>query len=332
MQRTCPHVRARLFPRRIPDTAHALLVFWESAAHRLAVEEELLSQALLRIFTVLIAVAIPLASFVTGLRSSEPFWLWKRPRLLARSLLAVLLVVPILTTILIEVLSPGSAVVRAGIAVSILSIGIGPPQMLKSSRHPTVTARYEMGLDVTLLGLAILYVPIAVALHGLVFSHPVKLPPAAVARVVLLQALVPTAIGIAVARLFPKIVAPVARYAELFVLGVLTVVVVVALIVAWRPLLALGAGAWLTCAAISMAAILVGHAMGGPTMETRTVLASFSAIRFPGLALLLVSMVPGGRVLIPVILAYLMSSAVFVAAYRAATAKRVHGEHVEARR
>ena len=288
-----------------------------------------MKETLLGLFQVLIGVAIPLASFATGLRSTDPLWLWKRPRLLARALFVILLVVPLLTVLLVEVLSPGNVYVRAGIVVSIFSIGIGPPDLLKRTRSVTETTHYEIGLDEALLVLAIVYMPAAVALHGAVFHHDVQLSWFEVAKVVMLQALLPLFAGVGVARLFPRAAAAIGRPAERFVNAAMLVVVLFALLVAWRALLALGLAAWLTCAAVAIAAILVGHALGGPKIESRGVLASYSAVRFPGLALLLVSVVSGGKRLIPFVLAYIITSAVLVGVYQAAMTRR--HKSVEAR-
>jgi BASS family bile acid:Na+ symporter len=263
----------------------------------------------------LLGIAIPLASFVTGLRSTDPFWLWKHPRLLGRSLLAILVAVPALTALLLELVSPRSPEVRAGIMIAILSIGIGPPRLLKRARSKGETDRFEVGLNETLLPLAIVYLPLATALHGAVSPHELLLAPLPVAKVVLLQATLPFVLGVLVAKLFPHRAA-LARSAQIFVDVAMLIVVLFALVVAWKPLLRLGVSAWLTCSVIAMLGILVGHVLGGPGNENRTVLAGFSAMRFPALSLLLVSLVPGRRALIPVVLAYVICSAILVAVYR----------------
>src|SRR5262245_20203708 len=115
---------------------------------------------------ILVAIAVPLASFVTGVRSSDPLWLWKRPRLLARSLLAILVMVPIAEVVLAEALLRESPIIRSGIVISILSIGVGPPQMMRRSSGKREYMRYEIGLNVSLMLAAVFYLPLAVAIHG----------------------------------------------------------------------------------------------------------------------------------------------------------------------
>jgi bile acid:Na+ symporter, BASS family len=281
-----------------------------------------MADLLLSLLRLLVGIAVPLASFVTGLRATEPLWLWRRPRLLGRSLLAILVVVPLVEVLLAEVLSPTNPVVRAGLVVSILAIGIGPPALLKRTQAPKEVACYEIGLDLSLLILAVVYLPLAVSLHGRVFDHALSLPWWRVAQVVLTKALLPMLAGMAVARWLPKLAAPLERHAPQIVNAAMLVVMAVALLAVGRRLLDLGLRAWLVCAAIAAVAVMIGHYAGGPARETRVVLAGFSAMRFPALALLIISVVPQGRAMIPTVLAYVLSSAVLVGVYQAAMGRR----------
>jgi BASS family bile acid:Na+ symporter len=277
------------------------------------------------IFRVLLGVAVPLASFANGLRAAtvEPLWLARRPGLLLRSLFAILVLVPVGSVLFLEAIA-APLVVKAGLTVAIVAIGIGPPAALKRTGHDESVA-FEISLDVLLLALGIVYMPAVVALHGAVFHHETRLAPGSVAGVVLTKALGPMLVGALVARMAPRLAAPIGRYAGIFVQVALLIVVAMALLVSWRSLVGLGGSAWLTCAAIALGDVVVGHALGGPARETRRVLAGFSALRFPALALLLASASPRGKSFIPVILAYVLVSAAMVALYNAVTSIRVTG-------
>jgi BASS family bile acid:Na+ symporter len=280
-------------------------------------------QTLQHAVRIAVQVAIPIAAFVTGLRaaSAEPLWLFKRPGLLFRSLAAILIVVPVGTVLFLRAVA-APPLVAAGITVAVLAIGIGPPAALKRTKAHEESISYEVALNVLLLMLAIVYIPLAVAVHGAVFGHNLRLSPSAVARVVLGRALVPLAVGAFVGRAFPRAIAPLGRYLGAIVQVVLIAVVVLALVVAWHGLLELGLRTWLTCAAVVLGEIAIGHFMGGPAPETRHVLASFSAYRFPALALLLAQVAPRGREFLPVILAYVIATMVLVGIYDALTVPR----------
>ncbi len=279
---------------------------------------------LIALLGLLVAILVPLASFVTGLRSTDPLWLWKRPRLLARSLVAILIVVPVIEVVLARTLAPDDIIVRTGVVISILAVGVGPPALLKQTEAPEELVRYEIGLNVVLMTVAAVYMPVAVAIHGAVFHHDLSLPWLPVARVVVLKAILPFFLGVAAARWFPKLAASFERVAPRLLNGATAVVALVALMAVGRHLIALGARTWLTCALIALVAVSIGHASGGPTRERRAVLARFSALRFPALALLLTSIVPRSHEVIPVVIVYAISSTLLVGAYYAALAKREH--------
>jgi bile acid:Na+ symporter, BASS family len=276
-------------------------------------------ETLLPIFTILLKVCIPLAAFATGLGATraDPLWLARRPGLLVRSLLAILIVVPVAAGLFLHLIH-APQMVRDGLLITIMAIGIGPPAAFKRTKAHGESISFEIGLNVLLLVIAIVYIPTAVAIHGAVYHHDLRLAPGRVASVVLSRALIPLALGVLVGRLAPRVVTPLSRYAGAFVQGVLLLLIAVALLVKWRSLIDLGASAWLTTAAIALGEIVVGHLAGGPARDTRRVLAAFSSMRFPALALLLASLAPrGSSRLIPVILAYVITSAVLLAFYGA---------------
>jgi len=121
-------------------------------------------------------------------------WPFCAPGLLWRSLLAVLVLVPLAAVVLVEVLRP-ALIVRAGLVVSIFAVGVGPLDELKRARAASPVLAYELGLDVMLLIASVVFVPAAVALHGLVFHHQVHVGLSQVGTVVVANALLPLAVG-----------------------------------------------------------------------------------------------------------------------------------------
>ena len=279
------------------------------------------------ILRIALGIAIPVASFATGLTAAgaDPLWLPKHPRLWLRSLLIILVVVPVGVVLLMEALGT-SDVVKAALTIAVISIGIGPPAAFKKAQSHKEVVAYEVGLNLTLLALALAYLPLVVAVHGAIFHHTVQLGVGQVAGVVLVKALIPMVLGVLAGRLFPRAVAPFAKYAAVLVQVVLLAVVVIALIATWRQLLGLGT-TWLLCLAIVIGEIAVGHLFGRKDPQTRGMLVAFSAMRFPALALLLAHAAPRGRQFIPVILAYVLCSFVLVAVYEGMTSRRKRGEH-----
>ena len=162
-------------------------------------------EAMLEVFKILLRVAIPLAAFATGLRAAriDPLWLVKRPRLLLRALFAILIVVPVGAVLFLEAVH-APAVVKGGLTMAVVAIGIGPPAAFKRSKAHEESISFEVSLNVLLLAIAIVYIPAAVAIHGAIFHHALRLGVGRVAGIVLERALVPLLAGVLVARLAPR--------------------------------------------------------------------------------------------------------------------------------
>jgi BASS family bile acid:Na+ symporter len=279
-------------------------------------------ETLTQLFRITLAVVIPLASFATGVRAAtvDPLWLFKHPSVLLRSLLAIFVLVPLAAVLFVDVIG-APPVIAGGVVIAILAVGIGPPAAFKRATAKQANLEYEVELNIVVQLLAILFVPLAIAVLGAIFHFAPRLEARAVARIVLERALIPLAIGIALARLAPRAATPLARIAGPVVQIALLAVVVVAVVATWKPLVAIGARAWLVAAAVALLSVTIGHLCGGGDRPQRRVLATFSAMRFPALALLIASILPRGRQMIPVVLAYVLCSFVFTAIYGAVSAR-----------
>jgi BASS family bile acid:Na+ symporter len=267
------------------------------------------------VFTAIQATVAAVA-FAAGVSAApaELGALWKRPRLLLKALLAVLVLVPVIAVLLVKAVQPPNAV-AGGLLIAALSIG--PVAALKRSRQTDPARDVALGLNIVLLLLSVVYVPFAVWLVGLVFERELHLSPGAVANTILPLQLVPLFVGLAVGRLAPRFVArlvkPLTRITNL-ALGIVAVAVVVVL---FDQLVGLGARAWILIATFAAMAMLVGHALGGPEPGTRTVVATFSALRFPGLGLVIAQLAADSRAVLPVMLGYVLCSVGLVAIYLA---------------
>jgi BASS family bile acid:Na+ symporter len=270
--------------------------------------------------------AIALAAFTTGLGAPPPGprSLWRQPSQLLRALLAILVAVPLWALVFLELL-PLPQVARSGIFLAVLAIGIGPFAGMKRFQGDSPEVRRAFELNVTMLLISVLYVPLMVALVAAFFRVDARLPVGTVARIVFLRALIPLALGLLVARMYPQRAArlrgPLARAVNITI-GIILVVVVIA---SWRQLASIGIGGWLAALGVAAGAALVGHVLGGPTNETRAPLAGAAAMRFPALGLLLAGIAPLGKRLVPAVLAYMLSAIVVLAVYARATQRAGHG-------
>lgn len=285
-----------------------------------------MSPTIKEVLQVLLAVLIPLAAFTTGLRAPKPgrrdIRLWRRPPQLLRDLFAVLILVPLWALFLVRVF-PVSPLVRGGLLIAVLAVGIGPVAGMKRMGPKAANASEALDLNLVVLVLSIIFVPIAFALVAGYFHRDLHISAGAVAKVVLGRALIPLLLGLAAARFLPRFATSAGPLLSKIINVILLAVLVVAVIATWKHLAAVGGVGWLVAAAVAVGAVLIGHLLGGPDPESRGVVAAASAMRFPALALVLAAALPRGHLVIPVVLVYVVVAFLATTIYSLAMARRM---------
>jgi BASS family bile acid:Na+ symporter len=277
------------------------------------------------VLPVLLGVLIPLAAFTTGLRAPRAerrqLRLWRRPQQLARDLLAILVLVPLWAIFLVSVV-PVSPMVRGGVLIAVLAVGIGPAAGMKRMGAAVPDAREALDLNLIVLLLSLLFVPIAFAAVAALFQRDLHISVAAVAKVVLGRALLPLVLGLGAARLSPPAANAAGPVLAKIINIILLLVVVLALVATWRFLREVGGIGWLVAAAVAVGAVIIGHVLGGPDPGSRSVVAAASTMRFPALALVLAHVLPQGQRAIPVVLVYVIVAFLSMTVYGAVMARR----------
>jgi BASS family bile acid:Na+ symporter len=266
---------------------------------------------LLTLIKTVARIAVPLLAFASGLQTAraELRWLYRRPALLLRSLLAVLLLVPAAALLLVTALRLPYPVPQG---LLIISIAIGPVAALTTSKKRGGEESYALGLDALLLVLSVVFVPAAAAVLGALFGRTVRLKLGEVAKVVGVLQLLPLLAGVAVRRFWPRVADRLQRPVSLVATVLFVGLVVVVLALLARPMVAIGARGLLATGTLAVAAVLIGHLLAGPDVRHRQVLAAFCALRFPALALLLAAVAGPGPKVVPVVLAYVLASTLAV--------------------
>lgn len=249
--------------------------------------------------------------------------LYRRPGLLARSLLSMNLVMPVFAAVLAGAFHLLPAV---KIALVLLAVSPVPPILPKKQLKVGGTSPYVYGLLVAMSLLSIIVAPLAIEVLGKVFGHDVHIGPAAVAEVVVMTILLPLGLGILVHLRAPefarKVSRPLGRFANLF----LMVAALPLLIFAGRTMIGLiGNGTLLAMITFGAVGVAVGHWLGGPDPAERTTLALASACRHPGLAITIAAATfPAQRRLVAAaILLYLVLSTVVLLPYNAWRKRRL---------
>ena len=167
-----------------------------------------------------------------------------------------------------------------------LAISPVPPVLPKKVATGGGRASYAAGLLVTAALLGIVFVPLAVNIAGWAFAREAHIATTTVARIVAISVLLPLGAGIVVRRLVPALAARIAGPISVGATVLLFAVALLLVVNAWSSAIApIGNGRVLAITAFVVIGLGVGHVLGGPDPEDRTVLALATACRHPGVAL-----------------------------------------------
>jgi BASS family bile acid:Na+ symporter len=238
-----------------------------------------------QLLTLTFQVAIVATVFGYGLKSTRDdlLYLMRRPGLLLRSLLAVLVVMPILAVMLVKAFD-----FRQTVEVVLVALAISPVPPLLPQKESKAGGRRSYGLGLMLfLGLvAIAVIPLVVELLQHVFSRSFTADTGAIARIVLIAVLLPLVAGMAVRKWLPRFAERLEKPMHIAANGLLILGVLVLLAVSWQAVwAAAGDGTLLALIAFVAAGLLVGHWMGAPEPQHSVVLALSTACRHPAIAL-----------------------------------------------
>lgn len=242
-----------------------------------------------QLVVLVLQISIILTVLGFGLKATvgDLLYVVRRPSLLGRSLLAMLILVPILAVLLVRLFGFRPEVEIALVALSISPI---PPLLPKREAKAGGQAAYGLGLMALFGLLSIVVVPASLALLGQAFGLPLGMSPSMIAGVMMKMVLIPLAVGVAIRAVAPSVADRLARpvgilATVLLVLGALPLLVVVG------PALwgLIGDGTVLAIMMFVIGGLAIGHWLGGPEPGHAVVLALSSACRHPALALAIAS-------------------------------------------
>ena len=238
----------------------------------------------------------------------------RHPAQLLGSLAAIYIVMPAFAVAVAFAFDLHPAVKIALVALAVSPV---PPFLPRKAIEAGGARDYTIGLLVAASALAIVCVPLAVEVVGWIFAKPFAMSTAATARLVVLSALAPLALGIALRQFAPSIAEQIARPVSTGSVALLVIAVVPLLLTSWQPMLSLiGNGTLLALAAFVAVGAMVGHLLGGPRPEEREVLALACGSRHPGIALAIAhANFPGEKNVLAALLLYLVIGALVAAPY-----------------
>jgi predicted Na+-dependent transporter len=224
-------------------------------------------------------------------------YLLSRPSRLVRSLLVMNVLAPIIAVMVCRMFSLDGAVIVALVTLALAPVGA----LFSQAMLPLVApghAAYARGLFFASTVLSVVLTPLAVEVINVLFGEDVHVSPLAVAQVVVGSVLLPLGVGLAIGRWWPaarRWIPAIQKVSSLVLAGCFVAIIAVA----WPRIDAVVRQGTLTAIVVfTLAGLAVGHVLGGPDEDGRTVLAFATVSRHPGVAMAVASLT--GEPLAPV--------------------------------
>jgi len=238
--------------------------------------------------------------------------LWRQPAILLRALLAVIVLVPMLVAVLLWLFDLPPAVATG---LALLAAAPGAPLTTKRAKIAAADTIYVSSLQLTLALLAVVITPLTLAIYYALFELTIEaVSPIKVASQIARVTFLPVVIGLLLQHFAPKFTILIRKPLNilanvLLILLVLAIVAVLFVTPELRAGLLLG---WQPSAVIVMmavAALAVGHSIGGPRADQRGALATACVARNFGLALFITGLSESGAASMSTLVVYLILGA-----------------------
>lgn len=241
-----------------------------------------------QLLSLLTKISIVLIVFSTGMSGKRGSlgMLLRHPSLLLRSLVSMLVIAPLIAVGFATSLQLPHAV---KIALVMMAVSPVPPFLPSKAIKAGGSQAYVISLLAMSALISIITAPISLRLLDDLLGLSMDIPHVEIARPLVISVLLPLVAGLIFARVAPNVSALWAR----IVAGVGTILlaaVVLPQLVSLAPALRelVGDGTLLAIAAFALCTLFIGHLLGGPVDENRSVLALCTATRHPFIAITLI--------------------------------------------
>jgi len=264
-----------------------------------------------QLLSLLTKISIVLIVFSTGMAGKRGSlgMLLRQPSLLLRSLLSMLVVAPLVAVGFATSLQVPQAV---KIALVMMAVSPVPPFLPQKAIKAGGSQSYVISLLALSALISIITAPVSLQLLDDLFGLSMDIPHVEIARPLVISVLLPLVAGLVFARVWPNVSASWAR----IVAGVGTILlaaVVLPQLVSMAPALRelVGDGTLLAIAAFALCTLFIGHLLGGPVEENRSVLALCTATRHPFIAITLIqAKFPTEKLAVPAVFMALIVTAI----------------------
>lgn len=271
-----------------------------------------------QILQTLAALAIFLLMLTLGVKTelADLAILWRQPQLLARALVAALVLFPVGAGVIGYVLLKDTAAgITTGVGLVALAAAPGAPLLTTRATMAGGNVAIATSLQVTLAALAVVTTPLTLLIFSTVFTNvEANGEFLLIGKQVLLVQFLPLGVGLLVRRLGGE---SAANIGELLTTVANTLFIVLTVFLLGLSWVLLPTVPWRSFAVIPPVVLLglaCGHLLGGPALGSRSSIATGVIARNAGLALFLVA-ANGAPKSIPVIIAYMVVGAITALPY-----------------
>ncbi|MBD2509732.1 sodium dependent transporter [Nostoc muscorum FACHB-395] len=275
----------------------------------------------------LILVKITIFSLMLAIGSNLSFEkmlsFWRKPALVFRALLAVIVLVPLVVIFLLKLFKLPPEVM---IGLALLAASPGAPLSTKRTQRAGGSLSYAASLQLTLAILAVFVTPLTLAIFAALFeSISQKVAILEVARQVITVQILPVSLGLLIQKFAPTFAEKIAKPLIFIANGVFSILVILVCILGlplfsrvWQlPLVAI--------AIMVIASLGIGHVLGRLDDDMRSILAIFCIARNFGLALFIAILNHIQQQVIPTLVAYVILGAFVGVPYSIWNKRRLAG-------
>ena len=258
--------------------------------------------------------------------------LWREPGVLLRSLISVLVVVPVVAIVLLWLFDLPPYIVTA---LAVLAAAPGAPLTTRRSQMAGADLTYVSTLQLTLALLAVAATPLILAIFYALFELTIEhVSPLEVASQVARVTFLPVVVGLVLQLAAPKLIAKARKPLNilaniLFLLLAFAIIVAIAVVPDLREGLGVGWAAYAAILILAVAAIVSGHLLGGQRLDRRAGLATATLARNAGLAVFILGLTESGYPSIPVVVVYMLLGSVTALPYGIWIKRRISSNHLE---
>ena len=276
-----------------------------------------MKELLIEILKIIAPISVALIVFAQGLGippARVVAYFKERPGLLLRSLSVTLFLVPAVALVLILLIKPAHGV---AIALAILVSCPPAPLMLKTTLQKGGSPGFMASLHLSMAALAFVTVPAILYLLSIPLKFHATVDLGKMLWILARTILLPLGLGLAFRALWSATADRLAPILAKAGMAGLAIVVLVALVALYPALLKMDVWSYLVMAAVSVAALAIGHWLAPGDPHQKTALAMESATRHPVLSLTIASSTFSQQQALPVMVPCVMTFIIVAMIYLA---------------